>query len=240
MELLKDIFGSVQNISPLIFALRAVVAGILLFIEGKVLPYRAGGQFSAHDFAFFWMMGGITAAPLVEAKTSFISVVLVMIVIYIVHYVVSYIAVKNRVFARIAMGKSIQLISGGRIIKHNMAKALLPLELLIDDMRNIGAPNINEVEAAILETSGHISILLKSEYQPVTAKDLDIQVVGGGLPTLLINDGKLVEENLAKLGYDKEWLKNELLKKGVSNIQDVYAAMLDHSGELYYSINIEK
>ncbi|KXG73760.1 YetF domain-containing protein [Thermotalea metallivorans] len=240
MEILKDIFGSAEKIGPFIFALRSIAVGILLYIEGKVLPHRSGGQFAGYDFAFFWMMGGITAAPLFEAKISFINTAAIIAVIYLLHYLISYIAVKNRTFAKVVMGKSIPLISGGKILRPNMAKAFFPLELLLSDMRNIDAPNIGEVEAAILETSGHVSVLKKSDYQPVTPKDLNIQTIGGGLPTLLINDGKVVEENLKELGYDHEWLKNQLSRKGITNMADVYAAMIDSSGELYYSVITEK
>lgn len=236
MELLKQIFGTAEEISPFVFALRSIVVGFLLFIEGKVLPHRAGGQFAGYDFTFFWMMGGITAAPLFEAKISFINTIAVIVVIYILHYLISYIAVKNRTFAKVVLGESIPLVSGGKILRPNMAKALLPLELLLSDIRSIDAPNISEVEAAVLETSGHVSVLKKSDYQPVTPKDLNIQTMGGGLPTLLINEGEIIEKNLKELGYDEKWLKDELLKKGITNVKDVYAALIDSSGELYYSV----
>lgn len=240
MEFIKDIFGAAEKVSPFVFALRSIAVGFLLYVEGKVLPHRSGGQFAGYDFAFFWMMGGITAAPLFEAKISFINTVVIVIVIYILHYLISYIAVKNRAFAKIVMGKSIPLISGGKILRPNMAKAFFPLELLLSDMRSIDSPNISEVETAILETSGHVSVLKKSDYQPVTPKDLNIQTIGGGLPTLLINEGKVVEENLKELGYDEKWLKDELLKKGITNIKDVYAAVIDSDGELYYSVITKK
>lgn len=240
MELLKSVFGSAEEIGPFIFALRSIVVGILLLIEGKVLPHRAGGQFAGYDFTFFWMMGGITAAPLFEAKISFINSTVIIVVIYILHYLISYIAVKNRTFAKVVMGKSIPLVSGGKILRPNMAKAFLPLELLLYDIRSIDAPNISEVEDAVLETSGHVSVLKKSDYQPVTPKDLNIQTMGSGLPALLINDGKVIEKNLKELGYDEKWLKNELLKKGITNVKDVYAALIDPTGELYYSVITEK
>jgi len=239
MDLLKEIFGTAKEISPFVFALRSIVVGFLLFVEGKVLPHRSAGQFAGYDFAFFWMMGGITAAPLFEAKISFINTTVIIIVIYVLHYLTSYIAVKNRTFAKIVIGKSIPLISGGKIIRANMAKAFFPLELLLSEMRSIDAPNLSEVESAILETSGHVSILKKTDYQPVTPKDLNISTIGGGLPTLLINEGHIIRKNLKELGYDEKWLKDELLKKGISNIKDVYAAMIDSSGELYYSVITE-
>ncbi len=64
--------------------------------------------------------------------------------------------------------------------------------------------------------------------------------MAGGLPTLLINEGRIVEKKLEELGYDEKWLKDELLKKGIMNIEDVYAALIDSSGELYYSVITEK
>jgi uncharacterized membrane protein YcaP (DUF421 family) len=240
MDLLKEIFGSVEKISPFIFAIRSIFVGFLLFIEGKVLPHRAGGQFAGYDFAFFWMMGGVTAAPLFEPKISFVNTIVIIIVIYILHYLISYIAVKNRTFAKIAFGKSIALVSSGKIIRPNMAKAFFPLELLLSDMRNVDVPNINDAEAVVLETSGHVSVLKKSDSQPVTAKDLNIQTMGSGYPTVLINDGKIIVNNLKGLGFNEKWLQDELLKKGILNIKDVYAALIDSSGELYYSVITEK
>lgn len=240
MELLKEIFGSVEKISPFIFALRSIFVGVLLLIEGKVLPHRAGGQLAGYDFAFFWMMGGITAAPLFEGKISFVNTVAIIVTIYILHYLISYIGVKSRTFAKIVFGKSITLVSGGKINRANMAKAFFPLELLLSDMRNMDVPNINDAEAVVLETNGHVSVLKKSDNQPVTPKDLNIQTMGGGYPTVLINDGKIVEKNLRGLGYDEKWLKEEFFKKGIMNIKDVYAALLDSSGELYYSVITEK
>lgn len=239
MELLKDIFGTAEKISPLIFVLRTLIVGIMLYVEGKVLPHRSGGQYAGYDFAFFWMMGGLTAAPLFEPKISIINTVVVVTVIYLMHYLISYIAVKNRTFARYVLGQAVPLISKGQILRRNMAKNFIPLELLLSELRTVDAPNLNEVEAAVLETSGHVSVLKKSDYQPVTPKDINIQTVGGGLPTILINEGKIINENLQGLGYDEKWLKEQLLQQGISDIKDVYVVQIDFAGELYYSIKAQ-
>lgn len=238
-DLLKDVFGTVKEISSGVFALRTIVVGIMLYIEGRVLPHRSGGQFAGYDFAFFWMMGGLTAAPLFEAKISIINTVAVVTVIYLLHYLISYIAVKNRTFAKFVLGQAVPLISGGKVLRHNMAQNYFPLELLLSDLRTVDAPNLNEVEAAVLETSGHVSVLKKSDYQPITPKDLNMTSMGGGLPSLLINEGKIIKENLYGLGYDEQWLKERLLTKGIADIKDVYVAMIDASGELYYSVKTQ-
>ena len=72
------------------------------------------------------------------------------------HYLVSYLAVKNRTFAKLVIGQPIVLVANGTVMRHNMAKALFPLELLLSELRVSDAPNINEVEMAVLETSGHV------------------------------------------------------------------------------------
>jgi uncharacterized membrane protein YcaP (DUF421 family) len=236
LHFLKNIFGSPEKIGPLFFALRCIVVGILLFAQGKILPRRAGGQFAGYDFTFFWMMGGLTAAPLFEAKISVINTVVVIIVMYLVHYLISFFAVKNRKFEGIVFGKAVNLMEGGKILTHHMKKNLIPLELLLSEIRTVDAANINEIEIAILETSGHISVLKKSDYQPVTPIDLDMTTVGAGLPITLINEGKVINKNLRSLGYDKAWLEKRLYKEGIENIKEIYFAMIETSGNLYYSV----
>lgn len=239
MELVNNVFGSAEHVSALVFALRSIIVGVMLYIEGKVLPHRSGGQFAGYDFAFFWMMGGLTAAPLFEPKISIVNTVVVVVVIYILHYLISYLAVKSRTFSKFVLGKSVPLVSGGKFLHQNMAKTLMPLELFLSDIRTVDAPNPAELEAAVFETSGHISVLKKSDYQPVTPKDMNMKTMGGGLPALLVNDGKIMKDNLNKLGYDEKWLQDQLLKKGIMTVKDVYAAIVDSSGELYYSLKTQ-
>jgi len=162
------------------------------------LPHRSGGQFAGYDFAFFWMMGGVTASPLFDSKLNFVNTITIIIIIYLVHYLVSYLAVKNRTFAKFLVGQPIVVISGGKVIRQNMSRALLPLEMLLSELRVSDAPNVNEVETAVMETSGHISVLKNADAQPATPAELNFPPTPGGLPALLINDGVVVRENLTQ------------------------------------------
>jgi uncharacterized membrane protein YcaP (DUF421 family) len=236
MEFINSTFGSVKELSPFGFAIRTVFVGFLLWAEGKVLPYRSGGQFAGYDFAFFWMMGGITAAPLFEPKISFINAVVIIIVIYLLHYLFSYLAVKNRTFARIVLGQSIVLIDRGKLLRKNMRKGLFPLELLFSELRTVDAPNIHEVEAAVLETSGHVSVIRKADAQPATPRELNLPTIPGGLPVILINDGVVQKKNLNRIGYDEAWLKQQLQNSGISQTIDVYLASIDPAGNFYCSV----
>ncbi len=236
MEFIGDVLGSPEKLSSLGFALRTLFVGLLLWTEGRLLPHRSGGQFAGYDFTFFWMMGGITVAPLFEPQLSFLNTVTVVIIVYLMHYFVSYLAVKNRFFASWLMGQPIVLIEGGKVIRENMAKALFPLEILLSELRINDASGFNEVETAVLETSGHVSVLKKDIFQPVTPIDLNIATGSGGLPVVLINDGTLIRENLVRIGHNEEWLRGELQKNGIKRIEDTYLALIDSAGVFYCAV----
>lgn len=236
MEDLASIFGSVEKLSSTGFLVRTLGVGVILYFASRFLPRRSGGQYSGYDFAFFWMMGGLVASPLFDSKISFASVLMAAVTIYILHYLISYVMVKSRTMSRIIGGMAIPLVAGGKVLRQNMKKALFPLELLLSELRQVDAPNLAEVEAAVLETSGHVSVLKKPNFQPVTPRDLNINTVEAGLPVLLINEGRVIKENLRKLGYNRKWLEGELRKYGVLKLKDVYVATLDGSGQLYYSV----
>lgn len=232
---MESIWNSVDKLSPLGFAARTVIVGFMLYITGRLIPHRAGGQYAGFDFTFFWMMGGLIASPLFDSKISFINTIVAAVTIFIIHYIISYLSVKSRFFERIIQGKSEVLILKGQIQKKNMMKSLLPIEMLLAQLRELDVSNLSEVDTAILETGGKMSVLKKGEYSPVTPKDMDIAVPEGRLPVILINDGKVIYKNLKYLDYDEEWLKNELLKYGVKDLNTVYLATIDGEGKLYYS-----
>lgn len=236
MEDIASIFGSTEKLSSTGFIIRTLAVGVILYFASRYLPRRSGGQYAAYDFAFFWMMGGLVAAPLFDSKISFANVLIAVATIYSLHYLISYIIVRNRTMARIFGGMAIPLVMGGKISRKNMKKALFPIELLLSGIRQVDVPNLAEVEVAVLETNGSVSVLKKPDFLPVTPKDLKIDTVESGLPVVLINDGQLNENNLRKLGYTSQWLEGELNKNGIGNIKDVYMAAIDGTGQLYYSV----
>ncbi|MFA7467680.1 MAG: YetF domain-containing protein [Desulfotomaculaceae bacterium] len=176
------------------------------------------------------------AAPLFDSKNSFAFVIISVTTIYILHYAISYLMVKSRTVPRIFGGTAIPLIQGGVVLKQNMKKALFPIELLLSGLRQADAPNLAEVEAAVLETSGHVSVLKKPDSQPVTPKDLNIPALEAGLPVLLVNDGHVIKENLRKINQDESWLHGQLEKYGAMDLRDVYLAGIDGSGQMFYSL----
>ncbi|MGE8203676.1 YetF domain-containing protein [Heyndrickxia sp. NPDC080065] len=134
------------------------------------------------------------------------------------------------------------------VIKHGkiMEKALSSNKLNMDDLsmllriKNVFA--ISEVEYAILEPNGQLSVLKKEEYEPVTKKDANIQVKRRPyIPTELVVDGKFIGKNLQELNINEDWLLNELKRKGFPNLNDIFYAELQTDGSIFVDrkINVQ-
>ncbi|PKM41978.1 MAG: DUF421 domain-containing protein [Firmicutes bacterium HGW-Firmicutes-8] len=233
---MPNIFITLKELSPVGFGLRAVVVGIMLYFVSRKLPRRSAGQYAGFDFTFFWMMGGLIASPLYDPKINFINTITAVVTVFLWHHAIAYFALKSRPFARIVYGTAVPLIRGGKIIRGNMKRELFNLELLLTQLRLQKVGSLAEVEEATLETNGEVSIIKKPHLLPVTPKDLNIPVVSGGGATIVVDDGKVLVDNLTKLNHSEKWLKEQLRKEGIIQVKDVYLAVIDSMGKLSYSV----
>lgn len=110
------------------------------------------------------------------------------------------------------------------------------LDDLIEQLRVNGYPDISDVEFAILETSGHLSVIPKSQRRPVCPADLGIETPYEGLPVTLIVDGKVNHNNLRLVNLSEDWLRGQLSDRGVSDLSQVMLASLNTQGELFYQV----
>lgn len=116
-----------------------------------------------------------------------------------------------------------------------MRRCRLNLEELYEELRTQSITNVAQVEYAVLETDGTLSVILFPEFRPATARDLGLAPQDTGYPVIIINDGKLMRENLRLAGRDEAWLRRELKKRGASGPGDVYLLLLDNAGGVYYA-----
>ncbi|MFC4768974.1 YetF domain-containing protein [Effusibacillus consociatus] len=232
---MENILGPVEKLSVWGYLVRTLIIGLLIYFMSKLLPRRAGGQYSAYDFTFFWLMGGLVVSPLATSKVAVSNMLAAVVTVYMWHYIHSYLVVKSRRLARLLVGRPAILIENGRISKEKMRENLFNLELLMSQLRYMRAANPNQVAYATLETNGQLSVVKKSSAQPVTPSDLKIPVTKTMMPVVLVNDGRIETENLQGIGWDLDKLRDELGKKGVGRLEDVYLAVIDAVGELYYA-----
>lgn len=226
-------FGVVKDISLFGFIIRTFIVGIIAFFVGRYISKRTINQLTAYDFVLAWILGALTVAPLLDGEISFIYIIVPLITLFFWHYTFSFISLKNRKLSLFFNGKPIILIDDGKILRKNLKKHFINIDLLMSELRLKNIFDISEVKYVILEPNGHFSIIKKESLRPVTPTDLNLVAKPVDLPLIIINDGKLFEENLIKSGVDKEWLMNNLAMYNVDDVTNIYLATIDSFKKLY-------
>lgn len=235
MNKLVEFLQSTEHLSNTGFVVRTVVVTLIYFMT-RFLKKRASGQFTAFDFSFLWMLGALVVAPLLDGKILFSTTIMTTATLYLWHFIISWLGIRNRAFAKLIRRKPTILIEKGKINEKNMRQTFFNNDLLLSEMRLAEAHDLKEVDQVILETSGHLSVVKKSEHVPPTSIDFNIPLPPGGLPTILVNNGKIIQDHLKNLGLNEEWLMNRLYKNGIMKYKDVYLATVSPDGDFYYSV----
>lgn len=146
-----------------------------------------------------------------------------------------YLALKSKWIHDLVNGKSTILIKDGKVMEENLLQVRYTGEELLREMRSKNAFNLADVEFAVMETTGDINVLLKSDKKPVTPYDLSRKVSPQPEPQTVILDGNILNEPLSNLGLNQEWLKVQLENIGVS-ADNVFIGQVDGSGDLYVDL----
>ena len=229
------VFGVIKDISIVGYIIRTFLVGIIAFFVGRFVSKRTVSQLTAYDFALVWTLGALTVAPLLDGEVSFTYIVVPLLTLFFWHYIIDFISLKNRKIGLFFNGKPRILIDEGKIIKKNLKKHFINVDLLMSELRLKNIFDISEVKYVILEPNGHFSIIKKEPHRPVTPTDLNLIAKPVDLPLVIINDGKLFEDNLIKCGVDKQWLMNNLAMYNIDDITNIYLATVDSFKKLYVS-----
>jgi len=147
-----------------------------------------------------------------------------------------YITLKSVPARKILEGEPLVLIQNGKILENNLKNVRYNIDDLMMLLREKKVFNMDEVEFAILEPNGKLSVQKKSQYLPVSAKDLNISTKYKGISSEMIRDGEIVHQNIEQNNLSYEWLYNQLQNNDIENIDDVFLATLSTEGTLYVDL----
>lgn len=146
-----------------------------------------------------------------------------------------YLSMKSKWIHDFVNGRETVLIKDGKVMEESLKDIRYTGEELLRELRTKNAFNMADVEFAVMESTGEINILLKSDKKPLTAHDLNINVAPKSEPQTVILDGNILDESLSNCGLNREWLKTQLSNNGVS-IDNVFIGQVDSSGDLFIDL----
>jgi uncharacterized membrane protein YcaP (DUF421 family) len=225
------ILGETQHV-PQILVQTACSYLILLAIT-RMLGKKQLGQLTFFHYVTGITIGSVAASVSVDDQISVWEGLACMGLWGVLVMLTSIASVKSRRMRHVLDGIPTVLVENGKILDRNLAALRMNLEDLTSLLRGQGAFNMKDVEFASLEPTGNLSVLLKSQFQPLTPHDVQIPTKYHGLPHALVMDGEVQERTLERLGLTREWLLSELRKQGIESPREVMLSELDTQGDLY-------
>lgn len=217
----------------LVVFVRALILYLVVIISMRIMGKRQIGQLQPFELAIAIMISELAAVPMQNTGIPLINGIIPILTLLIAQLLMSFLSLKSIRARALICGKPSILIENGRILEDELRKEMYTLNDLLEQMRIKNVTDISDVEFAILETNGQLSIIPKSQKRPVTPQDLKISTDYEGLSMDFIIDGKLIDKNLKKANLNTDWLYNELSKLGILDIKDVLFACLDSRGNLF-------
>ncbi|MDQ0272315.1 DUF421 domain-containing protein [Cytobacillus purgationiresistens] len=215
--------------------IRTICAVVLIMIITRMLGKQTIAQMTYHGFVAAITLGSITANLAFNLSLKSWLLAFSLITFSGVLYMLTLAALKSRNARNWISGKPTVVVENGKILEQNLKKLKLTLDTLTQELREKDIFDIEEVEYAVFELNGRISVLRKPEYLPVIRRDLGISSNKIAFPIELIMDGKIIVKNLKQNQLTKEWLDEELTKRGLS-LEQVFYAVKSTTGNLFLDL----
>lgn len=207
---------------------------VILFILTRFLGKKQISQLTFFDYITGITIGSIAANMSNRSGDPFLDDLISLVLWVLLTYISSVVSLKYPKARTALDGEPTILIKKGKIEEDALSSLKLSIDELTMQLRNKDIFSITDVEYAILEPNGELSVLKKAEKRTPTKEDLNVQTKPS--PYLLgeiITDGNLIEKNLKEFGADKRWLKDQLVANGIKTIEEVLYAEIQEDGTLF-------
>lgn len=219
----------------LIIVSRSVLIFFLLFTAIRVLGKRQPARMNAFNFVNYIVIATIAGLTALTVIPNLPFGLLALAVWVLLAITLDYLALKSKWIHDLVNGKETILIKQGKIMEEHLFQARLTGEELLRELRSKNVFNLSDVEFAVLETTGDLNVLLKSERKPVTPHDLGKKVAPQAEAQTVILDGNILDEPLVSLGLNRDWIQLQLDKLGVS-LTNIFIGQVDAYGDLYLDL----
>ena len=216
-----------------IIIVRTVIIYAALLITMRLLGKRQLGELELSEFVLAALAADLAANPLQDLGIPMINGLVPILILLFCEIFISGLAMKSIRLRSALFGKPSLVINNGKIDQRELRKNRFSVDELMQELRSQSISALESVEYAVLETDGKLNVFPYAAARPATAEQLGLQTEDGGCPSIVISDGRVMEETLRRMGRDLNWLQKELKRQGCSGADKVFLMTLDFSGKVY-------
>lgn len=214
---------------------RSISLFFLVLVLTRIMGKRQLARLTPFHFISYSIVGILAALISVSIIDNLVLGLLSLGTWITFYLVLDYLALKSKLIHDWINGRETVLIKNGKVMEESLKQVRLTGEELLRELRTKNAFNLADVEFAVMETTGELNVLLKSDKKPVTPFDLGKKISLKDPPQTVILDGNILDEPLNNIGLNRGWLSVELEKLGLS-LDNIFIAQVDSSGDLYVDL----
>lgn len=213
--------------------LRTIILYLVLILVIRLMGKRQIGEMEPAEFVVTMLVANLAAIPMQDGGIPLLTGLIPILTVLGVELVLSFLMLRSGWLRRLFCGQPVLLIDEGKLLQGNLRLTRVTLEELLGKLREKDILDLSQVQYAILETDGEVSVFPYARFAPPCARDLGIQARENAMPIVVVEDGRLLEENLVKSGKTREWVLETLAGQG-STLKSTLILTVDATGKTLF------
>ena len=212
---------------------RTIIVYFTLLVAMRLMGKRQLGEMELSEFVVAALIADLAAHPLQDIGIPLINGIVPVLTLFCCEMLISGFSMKSIRFRSLLFGRPSLLIQEGKILQNEMHSNRFTPEELMQELRNQGIYDISRVQYAVLETNGSLNVMPRPEDKPATVGMLGLKIEEESYPSIVINNGRILENNLKWLGFDLNWLEKKLKSEALDKVENIYLMIADRQGRTY-------
>ena len=218
----------------LILVIRTLILYGTVIASMRVMGKRQIGELQPSELVVAIMISDLAAVPMQAIDIPILTGIIPVLTLIVAEVTMSFISSKNKLFRKIVTGEPSVVIFDGHINEKELSKLRLNIDDLMEELRLINYHDISDINVAIIETSGKLSVIPKTNARGVTVEDMSLtNLPEDGVSRTLVSNGQLDKKQLELSGTSEKWLKDKLKQQGIKNIGEVFLATVNAQDEVF-------
>lgn len=217
--------------------IRTVVLYICVVVAMRIMGKRQLGELQPSEFVVALMISELASIPISESNVPLSHGFIPIIALVLLELLFSVLVIKSEFMRRLITGSPIQIIKDGKLMMKRLSKLRICIDDVMEQLRLAGYSSISEIDSAIIETNGQLSVVPKETQRPVVCSDFNLSPPQTHVPHTIISDGVLRENNLKGAGVTEEWLKKKLARYNITDYSQVAFLSITDEKELCLQIS---
>lgn len=218
----------------LIVIIRTLILYTTVVLCLRIMGKRQIGELQPSELVVAIMISDVATVPIEALDIPLLSGIIPVLTLLLAEVITSYLSLKSHTIRKFIMGEPSIVVYNGVVCEKELERQRFNLNDLLEELRLLGLFDISDVYIAVLETSGKLSVIPKTQARSVTVDDMGLSNVRHeGLPCTVIMDGKFNHAEIRRSGHSEEYIRKALNNRGIKSPKDVFIASIDGEGEMF-------